>query len=336
MSDDYLWDRSGKPDRDVEKLEQMLGQFGQDVPPPDFGQVPVKVREFPRRRVYRWMAVAAAAAVVVAVVGLRHANRQDSATLYVARLAGAPQIGNRPIAGTDELRIGQYLITDATSRARIDVGLIGEVAVEPNSRVGLVTTRPTEHRLALDVGTLHARIWAPPGLFFVNTPSATAIDLGCTYTLTVDSAGAGQLRVTKGWVSFEYKGRESFVPEGAMCETRPGIGPGTPYREDAPEALRAALGKFDFEKDSAALDAILHGARKEDALTLWHLLARTTGKERGRVFDRLAGVMPPPAGVTREGVLAGDRRMLDRWWEELGLHSASWWRMWKGPAPQVR
>jgi len=65
MSDDYLWDRSGKPDRDVEKLEQMLGQLRQDVPPPDFGQVPTKVHAFPRRRMYRWMAVAAAAVVAV-------------------------------------------------------------------------------------------------------------------------------------------------------------------------------------------------------------------------------------------------------------------------------
>jgi len=55
-----------------------------------------------------------------------------------------------------------------------------------------------------------------------------------------------------------------------------------------------------------------------------------------RVFNSLAAVMPPPDEVTRQGILAGDRKMLDRWWEELGLHSASWWRMWKGLAPQVR
>src|SRR3990172_8395130 len=101
MSDDYLWDRSGKADRDVEKLEQMLGEFRQNVPPPDFGRVPKKVREFPRRRMNRWMAVAAAAASVVVVTGLWHANRPEPATLYVARLAGTPQIGERPIAGTD-------------------------------------------------------------------------------------------------------------------------------------------------------------------------------------------------------------------------------------------
>jgi hypothetical protein len=30
-------------------------------------------------------------------------------------------------------------------------------------------------------------------------------------------------------------------------------------------------------------------------------------------------------------VLAGDRQALDAWWNELGLDSASWWRLWKNP-----
>ena len=77
-------------------------------------------------------------------------------------------------------------------------------------------------------------------------------------------------------------------------------------------------------------------ARREDALTLWHLLTRTSGEERGRVYDRLATLVPPPTGVTREGILAGNRQMLDLWWEALGLRSASWWRMWKQPPPKIR
>ena len=47
----------------------------------------------------------------------------------------------------------------------------------------------------------------------------------------------------------------------------------------------------------------------------------------------MAELVPPPAGVTREGVLAGDRSMLDRWWEALGLGSVDWWRRWKAPLP---
>jgi len=323
MSDDYLWDKKGEPDPDIERLEGMLGAFRQAVPPPDFHAVAVS----PRRNV-RWLAVAAAIAMVGLLAGW-WTSRPERPLVRVASLAGAPRIGGASIAESGRLRTGQDLVTDGASRARIEMGLIGEVEVEPRSRVGLVKASPGEHRLSLRVGTLHARIWAPPRLFFVDTPSATAVDLGCAYTLTVDEAGASRLTVTTGWVAFEHGGRESFVPEGAMCLTRPGIGPGTPYREDAPPVLRQALERLDFDQDPSALDDVLAAAGEKDALSLWHLLTRTSLVQRGLVYDRLAALLPPPAGVTREGIVSGDRDMLDRWWGELGLGSASWWRTWK-------
>ena len=118
-----------------------------------------------------------------------------------------------------------------------DVAKFGSVDVEPNTSLAIVTARPTEHRLALRSGEITARIVAPPRLFFVETASGTAIDLGCEYTLRCDRAGAGILRVQTGWVAFEFEGRESLVPAGAICRTRPGSGPGTPHFEDAPPLL---------------------------------------------------------------------------------------------------
>jgi hypothetical protein len=185
---------------------------------------------------------------------------------------------------------------------------------------------------------MHALIWAPPGQFFVNTPSAVAADLGCAYTLQVDDEGAGLLRVTTGWVAFENNGRESFVPAGAMCQTRPSSGPGTPYQEDSSAAFRTALERLDFQAaDSgprtAELKVVLSEARDKDALTLWHLLFRGDAGERELVYERLAILVPPPGGVTRAGVLSRDQGMLDRWWNALGLGDSNWWRMWKRPWP---
>jgi hypothetical protein len=40
-----------------------------------------------------------------------------------------------------------------------------------------------------------------------------------------------------------------------------------------------------------------------------------------------------PAGVTREGVLAQNRAMLDRWWTSLGFGATADWRRWKGAWP---
>ena len=241
----------------------------------------------------------------------------------VARLNGAPRINANRINDNGKLAVGQWLETDDTSRARIDIGNVGQVDVDPNTRVRLVATQPTEHRLELARGRMSARISAPPKLFFVNTPSAVAEDLGCAYTLEVDDAGNSLLRVTLGWVALQLKDRESLVPAGAACATRPGVGPGTPYFEDASELFRTALAKLDFEPNNTqwskipALDIVLHEARLRDTMTLWYLLSRVDENDRGRVYTRMAELVPPPVGVTRGGVLRLDQEMLKRWRDRI-------------------
>ncbi|HEV7905763.1 MAG TPA: FecR domain-containing protein [Pyrinomonadaceae bacterium] len=240
--------------------------------------------------------------------------RSTRTTWEVARLAGAPLIDAARITSTGRLGIGEWLETDANSRAQIKVANIGQVEVDPGTRIRLVETRLTEHRLELARGRMHATIYAPPRLFFVDTPSAVAADLGCAYTLEVDDGGRGLLHVTSGWVAFETHERESIVPAGASCITEPGAGPGTPFFADASQIFLDALSKFDFAGGGAdSLRAILAEARQRDTLTLWHLLARVEGDERARVYERLAALAPPPAGVTRAGVLQLDDKMLANW-----------------------
>ncbi len=342
MSDDYLWDRSGKPDPETQELESQLGTFRFRGSTPDFSDV--SIESSPRRAPFRFftaprllIAAPALAALVLAIVfAWPLLPRRPS--YRVVSLVGAPRVGSTRIESSGRLPVGQWLETDASSRARISVGDIGQVEVEPNTRIGLTLARPNEHRLSLQRGVMQALIWAPPGQFYVATPSAVAADLGCAYKLEVDDAGAGLLTVTMGWVAFERNGRESFVPAGARCETRPGTGPGTPYQEDASAAFRAALARLDFEtagKESrmATLNTVLAEAREKDALTLWHLLYRDDEDERSRVYDRLAALVPPPAGVTRAGIVNRNQGMLDVWWDVLGLGDTNWWRMWKRPWP---
>ncbi|HEX2490314.1 MAG TPA: zf-HC2 domain-containing protein [Blastocatellia bacterium] len=256
----------------------------------------------------------------------------------VTRIEGAPKIGSKSVGEAGKLRVGEWLVTDDSSSAKISVGEIGEVQVAPGSRVRLLEAKTDEHRLALERGKMQAFIYAPPRQFYVDTPSAVAVDLGCAYTLEVDADGQGLLSVIGGWVAFEWKGRESFVPAMAMCVTRPGYGPGTPYFSDASEDFQNALAIFDVadpgsEARSNALQSVLAKSRKRDALTLWHLLAGTDGGDRFRVFNRLAELVPPPPQATLDAVMRVDRGALDLWWEKLELGSAEWWRIWKGPIP---
>jgi hypothetical protein len=300
------------PDHLWRDLEPLLGTRA-ETPPVARGSWHVRI-------------AAAAVLLLVASLGIWWLFREDqsppvSVTFkpgwQVKRLGGTPKIGAEEISNDGQLQVGEWLETDESSSAQIAVGSIGNVDINENTRVRLLATAPTEHRLELARGKMSARIWAPPRLFFVDTPSAVAADLGCAYTLEVDDHGASLLKVTSGWVALQLKDRESLVPAGAACETRPGVGPGTPYFVDSTPAFREELKKVDFSDDatirSAALTSMLNQTRPRDMLTLWHLLARVDGEDRVRVYETMANFVPPPNGVTREGVLQLDPAMLESW-----------------------
>lgn len=280
-----------------------------------------KVKNVRRVGIWRPQLAAVAAAVLVFVLlgGFWWYQQESKPFWQVARLDGSPRVGTLEITESGRLPVGEWLETDSTSRAKIQVATIGQVEIDPNTRVRLLETKPTEHRLELLRGRMSAHIWAPPRLFFVDTPSAVAADLGCAYTLEVNDAGDALLHVTSGWVALELKDRESIVPAGAACATRPGIGPGTPYFEDASANFREALAKFDFidQTSNGSLDVMLLESRPRDTLTLWHLLSRVEGEKRERVYERMVLLAPPPKSITRQGVLQLDQAMLLNWKDDL-------------------
>ena len=261
---------------------------------------------FPSQRAMRW----AFACVLVLAFGA-------SGYWWTRQSAPLPW----EVAHTDGARrmaAGAWVETSAGSKARIIVGTLGTVDVEPGTRVQLGEVRESEYRLALAHGTISAQINAPPRLFIVDTPASTVVDLGCAYTVTVGDDGAGELRMTTGWAALEFKGRESLVPAGAICRTKPGAGPGTPYFEDASTAFKSAVDQFDAGTDAErALEVILNVARVRDTLTLWHLISRVSPEDRVRVYERIATFVPPPSPLSRDQILALDADALRKWREEL-------------------
>jgi anti-sigma factor RsiW len=276
-----------------------------------------RARRSPTVMWWRW-ALAAAVILVLAGAAYWRAAHPSGSRWEVLRLAGLPSVAGKAMGGAGRIGAGEWIETDARSRATVKVGEIGSVEIEAGTRVRVVSVRPAEHRLALAQGEIRAKISAPPKLFFVDTAAGTAVDLGCEYALSTDERGRGLLRVTKGWVSFQWRGIESLVPAGASCRTGLPAGPGIPYFDDAPDSVKQAVESFGFEKGAdAALNVILSESRVRDTLTLWHLLSRVDAAGRGRVFDRIAALTPVPAGVSRERALQLDPPTLDRFREEL-------------------
>jgi hypothetical protein len=164
---------------------------------------------------------------------------------------------------------------------------------------------------------LHARVTAPPRLFVVETPEATAIDLGCEYDLEVAADGSGSLRVQSGIVELAAGKRLVVVPMGASARIRPGLGPSTPWANSAAEPLRAAVERWD-RGEAAALDEIVEIASAHDTVTLWNLLGQVDdADDRGAVHDAITALVEVPEWVLRDKVIAADPTALDDLRESL-------------------
>jgi FecR protein len=333
--DDFLWDGRGEPDRDVAALQSELARHRWTGQLPA-GPLPARA---PHRR---WPLALAAGLLGVAALGgaawwlARTATPPAAArpTLYVAQ-ALQGELSSSGAAGVQhgarlDLALGDRLQTDATSRARLAIGDIGSVEIEPDSvlrveQPGPALAADAEHLLWLERGELTASIFAAPRLFQVGTPSGLAVDLGCIYSARVQDDGTTRLSVRLGQVSFETPQRRVTVPHGASTRAVPGRGPDTPVWDDAPEAWRAAVARLDDAVAAGApLDAplreVLAGGRAEDSLTLWHLLCwpAVPRSAREQVADRLEALVPAPDAAPREACLHFDAAALQAWRDVQG------------------
>jgi hypothetical protein len=327
---EYWWDRSGS-DPDLERVEGLLVGLAFQK---RARRAPSRRSPLRDRRTLAWLAAAAVALIALSSTWLL---RRDVAwDVFV--LAGAPTLGGSSLSTAGRWRPGEVLETGAEARAKVLVGRIGELDVEPGSRVRLVRTDRAQHRVALERGELRAFIWAPPRRFLVETPEALAADLGCAYSLQVEPSGGGRLKVAFGWVSFLSGSTdfEVYVPAGAACLLRSGRGAGTPYFEDASAAFLTALGLLDVDPgDPAALQVLLAEARRKDALSLLQVFQGLQAPERSRVCDRLTALFPA-VGADCTAAVRGDGQALEGFWQALGIGGLKWWEIGRLPGPPNR
>src|SRR3990170_618547 len=165
-------------------------------------------------------------------------DRSPSTFWSVEKISGYPVIESNILTDHGVIKIGEKLFTDSKSKARLKVGAVGEIDIEPQSE----------------------------------------------------------------------------IPKR----------PGTPFLNDASESFKESLFKLDFENGSKAeLETVLSESRREDLISLFHLLKRLDRESRGKIYDRISILFNMPQRITREGIVSGNSDMMGRLWTELGIGSIS-------------
>ncbi|MBL8695550.1 MAG: FecR domain-containing protein [Planctomycetes bacterium] len=352
MSDDYLWDRSGPPDPQIEALERRLAPLRlQRRAAPKAAPPRVRARA-------AWLALAAALlaapllllnsqfgrtpapAPQVAFVENRFVVELLEGSAAAAIFApGSKQATETSLApGASQIPEGAELVCEMGARVRVRVADLGDVTLEGPAHLRLERSSADLQKLFLERGIVRASISpdAKPRLFQVGTPVGTAVDMGCRYTMEVRDDGATELRVQLGRVHFEIEGSPLFLRSGASCFVRRVATKGgsiaaatTPVYEDAPDLVRKTLAAFDFavthEERASTLKSFLTHARFEEAVSVWHILVREPlAPLRSLAFDELARLSPPPEGVDRATCVDGSGPARDAQLEKWRLDLMGW------------
>jgi hypothetical protein len=233
---------------------------------------------------------------------------------------------------------GERLQTATGQTVQLQVARIGQLEIAPDSALRLIDSRSGRHRIELEHGRVHARIWAPPGEFGINSGPMQIIDLGCEFVLERNIEGSGSLSVLSGWVQQHIGGQEQLVPAGHTLRFT-AEGADTPLRIDAPLPLREALTALDQALRSAdwAADrdqlaaAVAAAARDEDQYTLISLLLREPKFASGPLYPRLAHALKMPAtdAAHRAAWLQSDAAAIELWWQQLPSQPKRWWTHWR-------
>lgn len=287
-----------------------------------------KKNEIERFPVFRYSIAAVLVIAVILTSFLIFSPGTSSSSAYmvlpywkITSLSGSPVILNKKnsgkaFSGIDSFSTGEFLTTDVNSKAEIKVASIGALILEPSSKLRMIKSSETEYRVELQYGTLNAHIYSTPKTFFVETRSTIAVDMGCAYTITVDTSGDGIIYVHSGMVVLTSSNRESLVPAGKFCMTKKDSGPGTPYSKYSSAAFRNALVSFDFNNGgAAALKDILRIATQKDAATLICLMPRVDDNTRMTIYNRVNAYSPAPASMSNDSMLKPEA--LNDWLQNL-------------------
>ncbi len=324
---DPLWDPKLPANAELHRLQVLLAPYAASRRPA-LRSLPVRPG---RLRWWLWpmRGLAVAAALMLTLWSL-HAYR-----VYWPEGEAWPLLSAH---AQHSLAPGERLQTGSGETAQVQVARIGQMHIAANSVVRLIQSRSGQHRVELESGRVHARVWAPPGHFGISSGALRVVDLGCEFTLERGADGSGSLAVQSGWVQQYLGGQKQLVPAGhALKFTADSVD--APLRFDATPAMRSAVSELnqalrtsgDADLHERLASAVAVAARDEDQYTLMNLLLRAPALAGGALYPRLAQALKVPDDDTehRAAWQRADAAAIEIWWKRLPSQPKRWWTHWR-------
>ena len=209
------------------------------------------------------------AVLFAAIIGFLFYNHESVAFLSVDKLYGITSIGSNKIDNYGMLKPGNWLNTEEDSKSRIKLGILGEIEVEPSTKIKLLKDNNSGNYFYLQSGEIKASVWGAPRRLFIDSPSGEVIDFGSTFKYKVSSDNSSILKVESGWAALHFNDHFVIVPAGNECITNFEIG--IPFNVNSSKEFKQKLNDFENGK-TITIAEVISKAAKNDLISLWYLL----------------------------------------------------------------
>lgn len=220
---------------------------------------------------------------------------------------------------TNELQLNNTLTTFDSTRVTILVPDAGRVFVNSFSMVKVVQGNDVENIISLQSGSLDVKCKIDEPNLKIETMPAMLTSLGGDYKVSTYAQENVKIETGNGAVKISNPTEELKLIQKHVCEVKSNGEIGIPYHVNAGEELVALINKAAFNKNAVInYSPILELATSTDGISLFYLMKETKNEtDRLAIYMKLNELFPAPPGITQEGIMSLNERMLNTWREDI-------------------
>ncbi len=264
------------------------------------------------------------AVLFAAIIGFLFYNQESVAFLSIDKLYGDIFIDSKKIDNYGMLKPGDWLNSAENSKSRIKLGVLGEIEIEPSTKIKLLQVNASGNYFYLQSGGIKASIWGAPKHLLIDSPTGEIIDFGSTFNYKVNSDKNSILKVESGWAAIHFNSQFVIVPAGNECETNNEIG--IPFSINRSKEFKQKLKDFE-NHEVVSMSELIKYAGKVDLISLWYLLMSSSKNERQEIFNKIKQLDPKAGNVLVGNIIKLDENEMNQLWETLGLGGKNYWKI---------
>ncbi|MBS1492479.1 MAG: zf-HC2 domain-containing protein [Bacteroidetes bacterium] len=239
----------------------------------------------------------ASAAVILLIVSISIAKFSSKSVYSVEEMSNWKLVslkGGAFVNGvkSDVVNVGDWIQTDSVSSVILKIANVGDVSIEPNTKVRFIQSDNNISRIEVVYGTVNTST-SQADKFVLQSSNMKVQDKGGSYSFKVDDKGNGVIYVNNGIANVESGNKSSVVTDGKFCLYKPEYGVGIPFRKDSKPEFQNALFNYDFNNGGTpSVYYAIANAMPEDYSSLLNLIPRVDDKTKYLVYNKLSKLAP--------------------------------------------